>query len=209
MADLLTKLSSKYGCDKSDRRHRYTPLYHERFKEYRHLKFNLLEFGFGTGKSTKMWLEYFTKAKLITVDIRPEPDDKLIKNYIKQGRLEYVNASQIDKDVVLDVLKRYKEFFIIIDDASHVAEDQQFTFSFSLPFVIDGGWYIIEDLKCKRSHSKMFHTQADKTLEFLREYKRSGVFKSKILTKAENKYLTQNVKSILIRDKICFMEKGY
>jgi len=64
MADLLTKLSSKYGCDKSDRRHRYTPLYHKYFSYMREQDFYMLEFGFGQGKSVKMWLEYFPNATL-------------------------------------------------------------------------------------------------------------------------------------------------
>jgi cephalosporin hydroxylase len=167
----------------------------------------MIEFGFGVGKSTKMWLEYFTKAKLITIDIRPEPDDKIIQGYIKSGRLEYVNASQIDKSEILKILEKYREFFIIIDDASHVPEDQQYTFALSFPYVVNGGWYVIEDLKCKRSHSNLFSTTADKTLVFLKNYKRDKKFESKILTKRENEYLTDNVENILIRDKIAFMRK--
>lgn len=207
MADLLTKLSSKYGCDKSDRRHMYTPLYHRIFESHRHEKFNFIEFGFGVGNSTKMWLEYFTKAKLITIDIRPEPNDKLIKKYIKNGRLEYVNASQIDKSAVLKVLNKYKEFFIIIDDASHVPEDQQFTFGFAFPYVKNDGWYVIEDLKCKRNHNKLFEIKADKTLKFLNKFMKNGKFHSKVLSEDENKYLTDNVSSITIQDKISVLKK--
>jgi len=208
MADILTKLSSKYKCDKSDKNHVYTPLYHKLFEKYRNKKFNFIEFGFGIGSSAKMWMEYFTRAKLITIDILPEPTDNKILNYIKQGRLEYIQINQIDRKYIeRNVLEKYKEFLFIIDDASHVAEDQQFTFNFCFPYVIKKGWYIIEDLKCKRNPNKSFPILADKTLELLFNYKKTNKFESKILSKSENELLTKNIRDISTIDKISFIRK--
>jgi len=208
MADLLTKLSNNYGCDKSDKNHRYTNRYHNYFEKVRHKKFNMLEFGYGKGKSVKMWMDYFTKANLISIDnMKKLPPDKLIKNYLKSGRFEFLSSDQIDKDKVLEILKKYKDFYIIIDDASHKAEDQQYTFSFSFPYVISGGWYIIEDLKCKRTHNEIFGIKADKTLKVLQEYLKSKKFKSHILSTKENKYLTEDIENVKIYDKIAFIKK--
>ena len=209
MADLLTKLSSKYKCDKSDRKHKYTPKYHKYFEKYRHIDFDMLEFGFGQGKSVKMWLEYFTKAHLITVDkMKKLPDDKLIKQYVKSGRFKFISADQIDMKKLLKFFKKQRRFYLVIDDASHVAEDQQYTFGNVFPLVANNGYYIIEDLKCKRSHSERFECKSEKTLKVLNDYIKTGVFKSSVLNKRQNTYLTMNISNIEIYDKISFIKKG-
>lgn len=208
MADLLTKLSNKYGCDKSDKNHNYTIKYHRFFEEARHRKFNMLEFGYGKGKSVKMWMDYFTKANLVSVDnMENLPDDELIKKHLKYGRFEFLSFDQIDKIKVLEVLNKYKNFYIIIDDASHKAEDQQYTLSFSFKFVVPGGWYVIEDLKCKRTSNEIFGIKANKTLQVLQQYFVSGKFHSKILTPKRNEYLNENIEWIEIYDKIAFIKK--
>lgn len=208
MADILTKLSNKYDCDKSDKNHKYTIRYHKRFKEKRNQDFSMLEFGFGKGKSVKMWLDYFTRAKLFTVDIMKElPNDKLIKKHIKSGRFEFISADQIDIKKLLKIFKKQRRFYLIIDDASHVPEDQQFTFGNLFPLVANCGYYVIEDLKCKRSHSKRFDWQGEKTLNVLNNYIKTGIFESKILSEIQNSYLTRNILEIEIFDKIAFIKK--
>lgn len=207
MADPLTKISSKYKCDKSDKNHRYTQLYHQLFKNLRDEKFTMLEYGYGVGNSVKLWLEYFSKAKLISVDIGPKPKDKFVSDYIKSGRLKYVSANQIDKEKLVLIMKKHGPFKFIIDDASHMAADQQFTFNFSFPYVVPGGWYIIEDLKCKRSHSPHFEIEAEKTLKVLERYLQIQRFESMVLTEQQNKWLTENIESLSIHDKISFIKK--
>ncbi len=208
MADILTKLSSKYGCDKSDKNHKYTSIYHRYFEKYRHKKLNLLEFGFGQGKSVKMWMEYFTKANLVTVDIRETlPQDKLILKHAASGRFTFVSADQIDMSKVLKIFDKYKKFYIMIDDASHVPEDQQYTFGRLFQFVRPGGWYIIEDLKCKRSHSTRFERTSPKTLKVLNRYLGNKTFNSNVLSPKQNRYITQTIESIKIYNKIAFIKK--
>jgi hypothetical protein len=208
MPVLLTKLSNKYKCDKSDKNHRYTIRYHNYFEKDRHRKFNILEFGYGEGASVKMWMDYFTKANLVVVDMMEKlPKDVLIEKHVKGKRFKFVSANQIDKDKVLKVLNKYKNFYIIIDDASHKAEDQQYTLSFSFPFVVSGGWYVIEDLKCKRSHNEIFGIEADKTLQVLQRYLKNKKFQSHILTPKQNSYLNKNIESVKIYDKIAFIKK--
>jgi len=208
MADPLTKLSSKYKCDKSDKNHRYTPLYNNLFEELRNEKFTFIEFGYGVGNSCKMWMEYFNKAKMICIDNGPNPTDDLIRKYIKEGRIEYLSSDQIDKEKIKkNVLNKYKEFPFIIDDASHVPEDQQFTLSFCFPYISKGGYYIIEDLKCRRNHSVRFKTQSDKTLITLENFNKTNIFNSKILSVEDNKFLTENIDNIFIQDKITFIKR--
>ena len=200
MVDLLTKLSRKYRCDKSDKRHGYTPLYNARFNEMRNDRFNILEFGYGVGKSTRMWLDYFPNANLVTVDIRDVPE-------FKNVRFEYVQADQIDMEKLADVIVKYNSFRIIVDDASHVAEDQQFSLGNMFRFVEPGGWYVIEDLKCRRSHSTRL-PQCKKTIPVLHKYiDTAGKFESPVLNESQIMYLRDNIKDIKMYDKIAFIRK--
>lgn len=206
--DKLTLLANKYGCDKGSIKHNYTQSYNEFFKKDRYRKFNMLEFGYGKGKSVKMWMDYFTEASLVSVDNMKElPNDELIKKYVENERFEFLSSDQIDKIKVLEVLNKYKDFYIIIDDASHRAGYQQYTLSFSFKFVVPGGWYVIEDLKCKRSPNEIFGIKANKTLQVLQQYFVSGKFHSKILTPKRNEYLNENIEWIEIYDKIAFIKK--
>jgi len=208
MADALTKLSNVYGCDKSDRKHRYTKKYHMYFVKGRYRKFNMLEFGFGKGNSVKMWMDYFTKANLVTVDIMKKlPKDKLIHKHVKSGRFEFVSADQIDMDKVLPIFEKHGEFDLIIDDASHVAEDQQYTFAKTFEYVKPGGYYVIEDLKCRRKHSTRFECQSDKTLNILNNFLKTGIFDSKILNDYDKLFISKNIESVEIYDKIAFIKK--
>lgn len=208
MIDLLTKICNKYGCDKSDKNHRYTSKYNDLFENIRYKRFNMLEFGFGQGKSVKMWKEYFPNANLVCVDIRDKlPNDRLIQEYIKSGKFQFLSSNQLDKPRIENVLSNYGSFYIIIDDASHVAEDQQYTMSFSFPFVEPGGWYIIEDLKCKRKPNETFKIKADKTLKTLENYIISNRFNSKVLSPDQNLFIEENINKILIYDKIAFIKK--
>lgn len=206
MVDKLTKLSNKYKCDKSDRKHGYTSKYNLYLKEYKDKSFNMLEFGFGLGKSVKMWLEYFSNAKMVTVDVRPIPEDSQILSYISSGRLKYIVSDQTNRTKILDGITKYKEFLLVIDDASHVPEDQQFTFGFMFPFVQDGGWYVIEDLKCKRSHSNKF-PQSDKTFNVLHNFIRTSEFNSPVVDKFQQEYIAKNIDYVKIYDKIAFIKK--
>ena len=208
MADILTKLSNKYRCDKSDGNHKYTIRYHKLFEKDRHRKFNFLELGFGEGHSVKMWFDYFTKAKIVNVDnMERLPNDPLIKKYVKSGRFEFVSSDQIDMDKILKIFDKHGKFYLIIDDASHVAEDQQYTFSCLFDHVEPGGYYVIEDLKCKRHHSERFKCKSDKTLKILNNYLKTGIFKSKILNDYENTLVSKNIESVKIYNKIAFIKK--
>lgn len=208
MADMLTKISNKYGCDKSDRRHRYTHFYSKILIRKRKDEFNLLEFGFGKGKSVKMWMEYLPNARIVNIDKMDKlPDKKPFTEFVKSGRFDFFSLDQIDISKKSPVFKKYKSFYMIIDDASHVPEDQQYTMGICFSFVEPGGWYVIEDLKCKRNHSVRFQNTAKRTLNVLNDYLGNGKFQSNVLTPKQNSYITKNIANIEIHDKIAFIRK--
>jgi hypothetical protein len=201
--DHLTLLSNKYKCDKSDKNHLYTPFYNSLFENDRDKYFNMLEFGYGKGRSIKMWLDYFYNANILSIDIGKEINDKEL---LKNKRFKYLSSNQIDKDKIFPILKEYKEFHLIIDDASHVPEDQQYTFGYSFPFVSKSGYYIIEDLECKRNHNPLL-PECISTLNFLEKIKNEKIISSPVLTIEETGYISNNIDNIMIYGRIAFIKK--
>ena len=62
----MIELFEKYGCEKIW--HRYNELYQPDFEPLRKKPINILEVGTFRGESVNVWLEYFTEAKIYTID---------------------------------------------------------------------------------------------------------------------------------------------
>jgi len=93
----------------------------------------LLEIGIMDGASLRMWKEYYPDAEIIGVDIS-EP-----KN------IEGVTCLKIDATTV--EIQKLGVFDIIIDDGSHMTQDQQDTFDLLYKNnLAEHGIYIMEDL---------------------------------------------------------------
>lgn len=149
----LYELAEKYSSDKLYW-HSYIPTYISLFENLEVKR--LLEIGIGFrdlmqpflpkdveyvhGSSLKMWEEYFPGADIFGCDIR---EDALFN----EGRIrtDILNQSSMsDIFRMLEVFKS-KPFDVIIDDGSHLYEDQRLTASVLLHEVRKGGLYVIED----------------------------------------------------------------
>lgn len=206
----LTQLADKHKTDKGSIKHNYTEIYEVYFSKFKNEKFNMLEIGYCAGASCKMWLEYFPNVTLYSVDIFDKPPmDKTIEQYIECGKLIYKKADQSTKELETFIKSLDVSFKVMIDDGSHVSEDQQFSFGYLFKFVEDGGLYIIEDLNCKRNPSSKFKVQAEKrTVDFLKDYNVTDEFKSLVLPKTRCAYLNKNVFKVEVYlDKISFITK--
>lgn len=210
MKNQLTLLADKFGCDKGSIKHNYTKQYHKYFKELQNQTFRMLEIGLGQGASAKMWLEYFPKVTLYCTDIFEElPEDKLLLKYTEENRFKYFTAEQSSKEQTVGIIDGRKKFKIIVDDGSHVPEDQQFSLGYLFPLLSKGGLYVIEDLNYKRNPNPKFPVPAEKTREVLRRYKDHGIFNSNVLTEDQISYINNNIAKIAIinNSKISFITK--
>ena len=63
----LKEIFIKNKCDKATK-HRYYELYQQDFDKFKNDKINILEIGTFKGESTNAWLEYFSQAKIYTID---------------------------------------------------------------------------------------------------------------------------------------------
>lgn len=158
----LAELFNFYGSDKDI--NGYTQLYHALFYRMKNENVKLLEIGIGTlipevhssmlgfcqagykpGGSLRAWRDFFVNGKIIGLDIQPDTqfsDEDRIETYLcnstKKFEIEPLMKSLTNDNSDL--------FDIIIDDGSHVDNDQWVTLQYMLPYLKEGGYYIIEDI---------------------------------------------------------------
>lgn len=144
----LCKLAAKFGTDKFV----YTPLYDLLLGQYRHKFKSVMEIGIGTletmthvpgykpGASLRMWEEFFPEANIFGLDIEPSV-------LFEEGRIQTRQCNQNHAgELVQAAVWAGREFDLIVDDGSHIAEHQIISVNTLMPFVRPGGLYIIEDV---------------------------------------------------------------
>lgn len=106
-------------------------LYEKKLFPYLESEIKLLEIGVQDGSSIKAWRNMSPLWDVWGLDIDPHCKGEQI-----------VIGSQEDKEI----LGRFKDFDIIIDDGGHTWKQQIETFEFLFPTINEGGLYVIEDL---------------------------------------------------------------
>lgn len=151
----LCALAERYGVDKCPKiLHSYTPKYHEFLNPIRSNVSKFIEIGIGNfplmsplvgklykpGASLRMWRDYFPNAKIIGCDILHDVlfIDERITTYC-------VDQSMENSLIVFG--NNIKKADVILDDGSHIKEHMILSFKTLWKYVIDGGLYIIEDIK--------------------------------------------------------------
>jgi hypothetical protein len=135
----LDEIGILAGTDKNFFVNDYLRHYDLIFTPLRHAEFNLIEIGVFDGNSMTMWSRYFSKARIIGVDVNPA-----CKQY-ENERVTIEIGSVENPEFLTDVVARFPPT-IIIDDGSHRADHQIFTFERLFPALKSGGIYIVEDL---------------------------------------------------------------
>ena len=156
---LLKSLAVYYVTDKEiTYGHNYIPGYEELFRSRRNKVKTMLEIGIGLGPhfdymsslhpnytmggGLKMWRDYFPGAQIYGMDILECP--------IKEPRITTLVGNQKKSQYLLQVVHLMGGVIdIVIDDGSHVANDQVFTFKLLAEFIAKDGIYVIEDVQDK------------------------------------------------------------
>jgi hypothetical protein len=139
-APTLETIGARHGTDKSARHHGYLEFYERFFRDLRNEPICLLEIGVLEGASVRMWSEYFPRARVIGVDVNPD----VVKFETERITIEIANQANVAQLVELAI--RYGPFDIVLDDGSHMWNDQITSLQYLYPFVRAGGFYVIEDL---------------------------------------------------------------
>jgi len=159
----LDELCIYYGADKSPKlAHSYAPKYDELFSDRRDKVKNILEVGIGyselmeqyanwnhpeplviytVGASLYAWRDYFQNAQVWGIDVDQRAQ------IVGQERIKTYLADATDEPSVAKILADIPKLDIVIDDGSHIPEDQIATARLLLPHMKKGGLYCIEDIE--------------------------------------------------------------
>lgn len=154
----LNSVSELYPSDKSKLYgHDYIPGYNDLFQNIRFNVKSVLEIGIGclnhetamkrgcnykSGNSLRMWRDYFMNANIYAIDIF---EAGMIYN---EERIKTFVADQYNPDDLKRVMNNIGHSIdIIIDDGSHIAEHQRFSFEFLEQYLQPGSIYVIEDIQ--------------------------------------------------------------
>lgn len=137
--EIYEKYQSPEGHGDKGTAHTYIDEYKRLLEAYRKNSL-VLEIGLFMGESLRMWEEYFIDSEVIGMDIR----DYHLVSMIKEGTHNII-IGDATKPEILDYVPN-KLFDVIIDDGSHMLEDQIQTFNIFKSRMKQNGIFIIEDV---------------------------------------------------------------
>lgn len=162
-----------------------------------------LEIGVADGGSLQVWKSYFGESALI-IGIDIDPSCSELPEVGKHVRI----GSQADPEFLHSVVLELGGLNLVLDDGSHVGQDQLETFLTLWPLLESGGLYIIEDLHASfwpefnKSPAESFLNQSGALIESLYQS----------YTKLEETRLLNTVgstiRSIQFFDSVIVIEKG-
>jgi hypothetical protein len=166
----LCKIGTKFGTDKSPfnkagYRHPYTAIYDLLFSDFRNKKFNFAELGIFRNSSTKMFRNYFKKAKIYAFDYDNELIYKAKSHKLKNTFYANMNVKH-EKDIYNNFKKLKRKFKIIIEDTTHEFEDQIRVIKNSKNFLEPGGILIIEDIYFEKNIEHKYIKALKNNLKF-------------------------------------------
>ena len=134
----LNDIGLATGTDKASVLHDYLGVYENNLRHLRDRDFVLVEIGVHQGASVRMWEQYFSRARIIGVDIKPE-----CKQF-ESDRVEIQVGDQGNQGFLSKLAKRRP--LVVVDDGSHRWHHQINTFKTLWPHIPPGGVFVVEDI---------------------------------------------------------------
>ena len=151
----LKEIFIKNKCDKATK-HRYYELYQQDFDKFKNDKIKILEIGTFKGESTNAWLEYFSQAKIYTIDTFERVQAKDLP-CLEDNRVQWAQLDSTSAHCNNHFKNQGLKFDIIIDDGLHTPEGQRLTFERLFEFLKPTGSYYIEDVWMLDRNTNMSH----------------------------------------------------
>ena len=143
----LKSFAESYGTDKLE--HGYIKIYEKYFESIRDKNLKVLEIGIADGKSLLTWSDYFKNSTIIGIDIHKI---NLIEKNLDRTNIKIHQGSQSDENFIKEIINKYGNFDIIIDDGSHLRKDVIKSFHLLFPHLNNNGLYIVEDMQTAYNH---------------------------------------------------------
>ena len=148
--DKIGHFGSDIGCNDKGGTHSYVDTYDKLFAPFRK-NCSFLEIGLAMGDSIKLFDEYFENSKIVGVDI-----SVVFQRGVYKNEVEIIQSDATKKEFLSTIGER--TFDIVIDDGSHMENDQVDTFNMLKPRMNKGGVYIIEDILALDQNRKRFES---------------------------------------------------
>jgi demethylmacrocin O-methyltransferase len=204
----LSEIAKIYPTDKDFTHNYYNGVYEKYLSPIKDEVKLLCEIGIGGfwgdvgwvhGNSLKVFRDYFKNAEILGLDIA-----KFEITDLERITIDWIDQSK--RELVEEYSKKLSNYDIILDDGSHNVYDQQITLAHFFKSLKSGGIYVLEDL-----HSSIEVNIPEKTamwgwgvpgfitpLELLENFQKTGKIVTEHLTKEEEEYLQENIKSVEI-----------
>lgn len=121
------------GTDKGEQVHGYLAHYERLLEPIRDRNISLLEVGVCGGGGLRMWAGWMPNAHVVGVEVDPV----MVYNDPPRIVTHLCDVQRYEPDRVFDV---------IIDDGSHETGEVATALARLWPYLVEDGWYIIEDL---------------------------------------------------------------
>jgi glycosyltransferase involved in cell wall biosynthesis len=183
----LCEIAMQFNSDKcpyskettSGHRHPYTPVYDTLFSSLRTQSINIAEIGIEKNDSINIWRKYFPNADIYGF----EYNEQYLQEAINQN-LSNVYYEKIDVKDANNIRKTFqtinKKYDILIDDSTHLFEDQIRVIQNSIEYLNEGGILVVEDIFRNRSEEDY-----QRELQGISKYFSSATF---MTTEHENKF---------------------
>tara|TARA_X000000368_G_scaffold151889_1_gene119709 strand:+ start:430 stop:1254 length:825 start_codon:yes stop_codon:yes gene_type:complete len=155
----LCELGKKFPTTKSPiqlpgQRSGFTGVYSLLFSSLVNKKISLGEIGIEDNNSIKMWRNYFKKAKIYGFEFDDAKIKKAKRHKLNKTFIRKINVRS-EKNIKESFKKTKTKFDIIIDDSTHIFEDQIRIVKNCYKFLNKNGILIIEDIyKYKKQYSE-------------------------------------------------------
>ena len=134
----------------------YLELYDRYFSKFKGKNVTMLEIGIQSGGSIEMWQHYFgPKLNFVGFDINP-----YCKRFERKN-VQIFTGSQLSRADLQLLYKSIGPVDIILDDGGHTKIMQQNSFEELFGAVIDGGYYVVEDIEFSYTREFGSHTFVD------------------------------------------------
>jgi glycosyltransferase involved in cell wall biosynthesis len=183
----LCEIAMQFNSDKcpyskettSGHRHPYTPVYDTLFSSLRTQSINIAEIGIEKNDSINIWRKYFPNADIYGF----EYNEQYLQEAINQN-LSNVYYEKIDVQDANNIRETFqtinKKYDILIDDSTHLFEDQIRVIQNSIEYLNEGGILVVEDIFRNRSEEDY-----QRELQGISKYFSSATF---MTTEHENKF---------------------
>ena len=209
MSSSLEELGTRYNTDKVG--HGFLPFYEKHFAGLRSSKVNIMEIGVFYGASIRMWRDFFQEGEIWAVDwftglngnghVFNNP-----KSFIDEARsLDRVHVVECNQHIRTDLSEMSSYFKLqniqldsIIDDGSHLSQDQQQTLGELWCLVKPGGSFIIEDIHCSLDTSGYDNLPdfSNSTLTMLNRFQETKQISSPYLQNRECEMFQNEIESL-------------